>query len=254
MGSFIILDESKLIFVSFEKGCGGHSIARTLCSLPNVYWYSNKNNGIHPWNIASAKTSDIRQRRVAPKHFDREMENGDRLPPMYDYIQDYINDIDWYLRAIFYPAIEKAQRQTSKMLVFPTHLTTFQLRQYFGTSACLNVLYDPLKASKRYITTVSKFPAYVKFNGIVPKDNEYLKWLESISTIKPKFTVADVWAMKNHNTLYSKKYEEEYYNEISLQMDDRLVIRKGAERDSTVCTIHQDNIDWKKVKTYLNSL
>ena len=57
MGSFIILDESKLIFVSFEKGCGGHSIARTLCSLPNVYWYSNKNNGIQPWNIASAKTN-----------------------------------------------------------------------------------------------------------------------------------------------------------------------------------------------------
>ena len=60
--------------------------------------------------------------------------------------------------------------------------------------------------------------------------------------------------MKTHNTLYSKKYDEEYYNEISLQMDDRLAIRKGAERDSTVCTIHQDNINWKKVKTYLNSL
>ena len=252
------MDESKLIFVSFEQSTGGYGIARTICTLPDVYWYSHPDNGKHPWNVSldmdTFYDSDtyVKQRLVTPRHFDRWI-NGVKLPPTWDYVKDYFPDHEGYLRTIFFPAIEKAQRQTSKKLVFTTHLSTFQLRQYFGTSACLNVLYDPLKASKRYITTVSKFPAHVKFNGIVPKDNEYLKWLDSISTIKPKFTVADVWAMKNYNTLYDKKYEEEYYNEISTQMDDYLAIRKGAERDSTVCTIHQDNIDWKKVKTYLNS-
>lgn len=243
------MDESKLIFVSFEQGTGGHGIARTLCSLPDVYWYSHPDNGRSPWNIASAKNSNIRQRKVAPKHFDRWI-NGVKLPPMYDYVKDYFPDSKWYLRAIFCPAIEKAQRQTSKKLVFPTHLTPFQLKGYFGTSMCLNVLYDPLKASKRYILTTSKFPAYVKLPEIVPKNNEYLKWLESIHIQKPNFTISDVWAMKKHNELYNEKYDDEYHDEIYGFMKSQLNIRKQWS-SPTVCNIQDHNVDWKKVKDYL---
>ena len=250
MENFITLDESKLIFVSFEPGCGGHSIARTICSLPNVYWYSHPDNGINPWNTSSAKTSNIWQRRVAPRHFDR-LVNGVRIPPTWDYVKDYIPDCEWYLRAIFYPAIEKAQRQTSKMLVFPTHLTPFELRQYFGSSACLNVLYDPLKASKRHILTTSKFPAYVKFPDFVPKDNEYLKWMEAIHIRKPNFTTSDIWAFKKYDEPYNEsKHFEEYENELLDYMNKQLAIRKQWT-DKTVYNIEQGKINWKGVKDYI---
>jgi hypothetical protein len=116
------------------------------------------------------------------------------------------------------------------------------------------VLYDAKKTVKRHLLTTSKFPAYVKFADILPSDNEYLKFLKTIHIIKPKFTVADVWAMRKHNKLYDKRFEEEYYNETLSYLEGQLAIRKEAEKDNTICTIHQDKVDWKKVKTYLNSL
>ena len=261
MASFITMDESKLIFVSFEQSTGGYGIARTICTLPDVYWYSHPDNGKHPWNVSldmdTFYDSDtyVKQRLVTPRHFDRWI-NGVKLPPTWDYVKDYFPDHEGYLRTIFFPAIEKAQRQTSKKLVFTTHLSTFQLRQYFGTSACLNVLYDPLKASKRHLLTTSKFLAYNVMPGLVEPDNEYIKFLETIRAKKPDFTNADVWAMKKHYELYDdEKHRVQYHAEILEEKETRLAVRKIlGEKDSTVCTIHQDKIDWKKVKTYLNSL
>ena len=59
--SFITKEETmdNMIIISGEKGCKVHHIARVICSLPNVYWYSNIDNGIHPWNISSAKSSKV---------------------------------------------------------------------------------------------------------------------------------------------------------------------------------------------------
>ena len=251
------MDESKLIFVSFEQGTGGYGISRTLCALPDVYWYSHPDNGKHPWNIHINKDtffdSDtyVKQRLVTPKHFDRWI-NGVKLPPTWDYVKDYYTDYEEYLRAIFFPAIEKAQRQTSKKLVFPTHLNVFELRQYFGTSACLNVLYDPLKASKRYINTTSKFRAYNVMPGLVSEDNDYIRFLNDIRILKKDFTIADVWAVKKYGELYDDKFYDDYWAEIWDFMNTRLEHRKLLSK--TACSIHQDKVDWKKVKSYLNSL
>jgi hypothetical protein len=241
------MDESKLIFVSFEQGTGGHGIARTLCSLPDVYWYSHPDNGRSPWNIASAKTSNIRQRKVAPKHFDRWIK-GFKIPPTPDYLKDYNIDTQGYLNDVFLKGVEKALRMTSKKLVFPTHLTPFELKGYFGTTIALNVLYDAKKTVKRHLYTTSKFPAYVKFADILPSDNDYLKWLESIHTIKPNFTMADVWAMKKHNELYNEvKHLQEYEGELYGYLTDKLAIRKQC---TDVYNI-EGKINWKEVKNYI---
>jgi hypothetical protein len=247
MENFISLDVNRLIFVSFEQGTGGHGIARTLCSLPNVYWYSHPDNGINPWNIASAKTSNIRQRKVAPKHFDRWIK-GFKIPPTPDYLKDYNIDTQGYLNDVFLKGVEKALRMTSKKLVFPTHLTPFELKGYFGTTIALNVLYDAKKTVKRHLYTTSKFPAYVKFADILPSDNDYLKWLESIHTIKPNFTMADVWAMKKHNELYNEeKHLQEYEGELYGYLTDKLAIRKQC---TDVYNI-EGKINWKEVKDYI---
>jgi len=249
MENFITLDVNRLIFVSIEQGTGGYGIARTLCSLDDVYWYNHPDNGITPWDIASAETSNIRQRKISPNHFDRWI-NGFKIPPTPDYLKDYNIDTNGYLNGIFLKGVEKALLMTSKRLVFTTHLTPFQLTDYFGSIACLNVLYDPLEASKRYITTTSKFPAYVKFADIVPKDNEYLKWLESIHAIKPNFTIADVWAMKNHNELYKEdKHLAQYEGELFDYMSKQLVIRKQWAGPS-VYNI-EGKVNWNDAKEFL---
>jgi len=91
--------------------------------------------------------------------------------------------------------------------------------------------------------------------GLVEPNNEYVKFLETIRTKKPDFTEADVWAMKRHYELYDdEKHRIEYHSEILDFMETQLTIRKEAQNDSSVCTINNDKVDWKKVKAYLNSL
>ena len=55
---------NNLLFISFEQGGGGHKIGRVLSCLPNVYWYSHKDNGINPWNVHFIHT-EIRQRHAS---------------------------------------------------------------------------------------------------------------------------------------------------------------------------------------------
>ena len=138
------------------------------------------------------------------------MENGDRLPPLWDYVQGFFPKQEDYLRAIFFPALEKARRQTSKTLVFTTHLPPFYLRQYFGTIPTINVLYDAKRALKRRLLTSSNFPGYVRQKDIVPEDNPYLIYLESLKKQKKDFTQKDLWAQKTHMTFWKEEYSKEY--------------------------------------------
>ena len=251
--SFITKEETmdNMIIISGEKGCKVHHIARVICSLPNVYWYSNIDNGIHPWNISSAKSSKVTARKITPKHFDRVMENGDKLPPFWDYVQGFFPKQEDYLRAIFFPALEKARRQTSKTLVFTTHLPPFNLRQYFGTIPTINVLYDAKRALKRRLLTSSNFPGYVRQKDFVPEDNPYLVYLESLKKQKKDFTQKDLWAQKTHMTFWKNEYSKEYEDYLSFYMNKNLETRKM--KFANVHNVNMDKVDWKSTKKFLRT-
>jgi len=243
------MNNMNMIIVTGEKGCKVHHIGRVLATLPSVHWYSDEQNGKQPWNLASAKTSDIRQRKIAPKHFDRILPNGDRLPPMWDLLKNYFPSQDEYLRAIFFPALEKARRQTSKTLVFTSHLPPFYLRQYFGTIPTINVLYDAKRAVKRRLSTSANFPGYYRLKGIVPEDNQFLKYLEALKKQKKDFTQKDLWAQKRMKSFWKDEYLEEYESHLMNEMTKNLEIRKMPF--DNVCNVDMDNVDWKKVKGFL---
>ena len=53
-----VLDGSRFIFISFEQGNGGHRIGRAICCLPDVHWYSHRDNGINRTFITNTQISD----------------------------------------------------------------------------------------------------------------------------------------------------------------------------------------------------
>ena len=73
-----MLDGSRFIFISFEQGNGGHRIGRVVCCLPDVHWYSHRDNGTI--RNVHYKHTDIRQRHVSRYHYDRLVPKGS-LPP-----------------------------------------------------------------------------------------------------------------------------------------------------------------------------
>ena len=80
-------EKNKWLFVSFEQGASGHKLARVLATMPCMYWYSSKENGINPWNVGIVD-DHIRQRKLSRFHFDRITPKG-KLPPTHDYIEKY---------------------------------------------------------------------------------------------------------------------------------------------------------------------
>ena len=96
-----MLDGSRFIFVSFEPGHGGHKIGRVISCLPDIHWYSHRDNGINPCNVYY-KHTDIRQRHVSRYHYDRLVPKGS-LPPLHDYVKDFIPDEEHYYNRFFYP-------------------------------------------------------------------------------------------------------------------------------------------------------
>ena len=63
--------------------------------MPCMYWYSSKENGIHPWNVGIVD-KHIRQRKLSRFHFDRITPKG-KLPPTHDYVEKYVpNEKQYY--------------------------------------------------------------------------------------------------------------------------------------------------------------
>ena len=81
-----ILEHPNWLFISFEQAARGHRLARALCALPELYWYSHTDNGIHPWNVVGE--TSIQQRWVSKFHYNRYTPDG-HLPPPHDFVQDY---------------------------------------------------------------------------------------------------------------------------------------------------------------------
>ena len=95
MAEKIRKEKDKWIFISFEQGASGHKLARVLATMPCMYWYSCKENGINPWNVGVVD-EHIRQRKSSRFHFDRITPKG-KLPPTHDYVEKYIpNEKQYY--------------------------------------------------------------------------------------------------------------------------------------------------------------
>lgn len=210
-----VFNHHNFIFISFEPGAYGHTIGRVLCSLPEIHWYSNSNNGINPWNLP--KNKNIKQRIIAPKHFDRIMPNGQLLPPTWDYVKNFIPNKEIYYNEYFLSQFKKAQGieylHTHKLL-YCTHSLPAELLEQFPNSKIINVIADVDVTFNRYMKTTANFPAYLKLKWLNGESTEYGKFLKSVADKLGKdFTVKDLWNYQNTDS-----FEQSVYRTISTNM------------------------------------
>ena len=236
-----VYNNPNFVFVSFEPGSRGHNIGRVLCSLPEVYWYSNLDNGINPWNV-SHKSDWIIQRRVAPKHFDRTMPNGEVLPPVWDYVKDFV-DCDTYYRDLFPAQFEKAQGQqylNTHRLLYCTHSLPEEILTQFPNSRVINIVADADDIVNRYMHTTAHFPAYLKLEWMNGSETEYGKMLYQLSKRWGLFfTVQDVWEHLNSGS---------FYQHIETQIKNNMALRNQTNNSRVLNVSYRE---YRKMKEFI---
>ena len=239
----------EIIFVSFEPGTRGHYIARVVASLPNVHWYSHPDNGIHPWNLASAKHSSIRQRHAFPNHFDR-IVNGKKLPPTWDYVSDFFPDADKYYSEIFIPKFNEISQDIDKTIVYCTHSLPGALLRVFDNCKILNVVENTDVVVNKYLKTTANFPGYIRAADIVEESNPWLQHLEYLKSMKDNFTIADIWAWNKYQLFYDNSMKDVYYDDLFAKFKSRVKRRRLMFNNTLSIRMHPD---WRSVKFFLLS-
>lgn len=244
-------EKDKWIFVSFEQGASGHKLARVLATMPCMYWYSCKENGINPWNVGVVD-DHIRQRKSSRFHFDRITPKG-KLPPTHDYVEKYIPNEKQYYKMFDKLFVENGGQDIfddDKRVIYCTHSMPGKLLEHFPNALIINIIHEPKKTTKRWMEVVKTFPAYVRHKGIVPEDNKYLKYLEILKGRKQDLTVADVWAFERKKKFWQEKYEPILTKEIYAKMFSNSVFRKTVNHERVFNTTL--DIDYKEIKRWLN--
>lgn len=249
-----VLDGSRFIFISFEQGNGGHRIGRVVCCLPDVHWYSHRDNGTNPWNV-HYKHTDIRQRHVSRYHYDRLVPKGS-LPPLHDYVKDFIPDEDHYYNRFFYPRFEKmGGRELMKQnrLVFCTHEMPEKISKRFPKSKIISLTGDDFTIATRYIETTALFPGHLKMKWIGGENTAYGKKLQKISKeLGSDFTVRDIWAWDNYKSKYKDKHEDDYWRHVISDIRGKTLDREFASSKNILTISTRLRGKWRRIKRFLD--
>ncbi len=214
-----IFEHDKFLFVAFEQGAGGYRYCRqTANENDDIYWYSCLENGITPLDV-STPIKTIKQRLIAPNHFNR-LVDGKMLPPLFNVIEPYYNDIEEY-----YPLFEKLfiERggldimESGKYVMYPVHALRPQIRTKFPNALILEIIpNDTDEVVEHYLNTTAKFPAYLSLADFRPDYlTPYAKKLEDNkdATIRDLFNgTDDEYKVHVNNTIVKQ---------IQLRRDDK---------------------------------
>ena len=192
-----LFEHDKFLFVAFEQGAGGHNLCRKLAvEEDNIYWYSCKENGYTPGDV-SINEHSISRRLIAPNHFDR-IVDGKILPPLFNVIELYYNDIEEYYPLFKKLFIERGGlevMENGQYIMYPVHVTKSKIKAKFPNARIAEIRPNNIdNVVEHYLNTVAKFPAYLKQTDFRPDYlTPYAKKLEENknATIRDLFNGTD---------------------------------------------------------------
>ena len=238
------------IFISFEKGGGGHRLGRVLCTLPDVYWFSSKDNGIHPWNVHFEQTN-IGARHISRYHFDRTTPLG-MFPPSHDYIAPFSPDAEEYYNTHYiqqFNKINASEILRTHKVVLCTHSLPDEIHARFPDAKVINIVTPTQATVDRYLKTTAIFPSYLKHHWLDGTNTEFGRKLKAISEIAGNgFTVRDVWAYDAYGEPYDQLMESEYNGEVYDMISANMLARRNNTNKAILTT---DKRDYKGIKAYI---
>ena len=237
--------KDKHIFVSFEQGTNGYKLGRVLASLPCMHWYSCEENGKAPWNIANS---------VNKHKFSGITPHGE-LPPTHDAVEKYMPNEKQYYK-LFDELFEKNGGSdiisNGERVIYCTHSMPAKILEYFPNSVIFNIVHEPRDTTNNYIEEIKNTPAYVRYEGIVPEDNEYLKFLEILNGRKEELTLADVWAFERKKKFFEPKLEDKLQKEVYAKVFSNSIFRRTYKHQRVFNTTSR--FKPKEIKDWLDSL
>ena len=198
-----LFEHDKFLFVAFEQGAKGYRFCRQIANEnDDIYWYSCLENGVTPLDVSTNShryetNLTVRQRSIAPNHFDR-LVNGKMLPPLFNVIEPYYNDIEEYYPLFLKLFIERGGldiMEGGKYVMYPVHVTKSKIKAKFPNARILEIIPSNInEVVEHYLNTVAKFPAYLKLADFRPDYlTPYAKELENNkdATIRDLFDGTD---------------------------------------------------------------
>ena len=234
--------KNKHIFVSFEKGAGGHKMARVLASMPCMHWYSCEENGIMPHNITNQ--SDHHFNQITPKGV---------LPPTHDYIEKYMPNEKQYYKLfdeLFAEAGGEDIINNGERVIYCTHSMPSKLLEYFPNSLIFNIIHEPDATTDKYLDIITTVSGYNDHYGVVPELNEYLQFLKILHRRKEDLTIADVWAFERKKKFYDPSMEDKLRKEVFAKMFSSNIFRKAVDHERVYNL--SGKADWFSIKNWLD--
>ena len=199
-----LFDHDRFLFVAFEQGAKGYRYCRQIANEnDDIHWYSCLENGVTPLDVSTTNPYryeprlTVRQRAIAPNHFDR-LVNGKMLPPLFNVIEPYYNDIEEYYPLFLKLFIERGGldiMESGKYVMYPVHVTKSKIKAKFPNARILEIIPSNInEVVEHYLNTVAKFPAYLKLADFRPAYlTPYAKKLEDNkdATIRDLFDGTD---------------------------------------------------------------
>ena len=202
---YTISKDDRLLIISANSGGGGFKMARLSCCYQKVYWYSHKTNGEHPWTMPKDYTCT--ERILAKNHFDRKLPNGEVVPLFGQRVSRFWDDDGWIIR---WQSIYNSMDLPDQMLVFVSHDSPIEIRQWFPNSTIINLFEeDSINSSNWHLKTSANYRIDHHLSGMKPfLKNQYALDLDYILKNKKNPMFRDIWLFQ---TLQRLDWDEEAY-------------------------------------------
>jgi hypothetical protein len=220
-----IFEHDRFLFVAFEQGAKGYRYCRQIANEnDDIHWYSCLENGVTPLDVSTTNPYryeprlTVRQRAIAPNHFDR-LVNGKMLPPLFNVIEPYYNDIEEYYPLFLKLFIERGGldiMEGGKYVMYPVHALRSQIRAKFPNAMIQEIIPDDIdKVVEHYLNTTAKFPAYLRLTDFRPDYlTPYAKKLEE----NKNATIRDLF--NGTNSEYKAHVNNEIVKQVQLRKDE----------------------------------
>lgn len=239
--------KNKHVFVSCEVSNLGFKFARTLSCMPCIYWPHSADNGENPWNVSHKKVSN--------KHYFTNHTDDYMIPPTYDVVKKFFKSEKDYYTNVFDAEFSKdgvKAIDAGKRVIYVTNSMPDKLVEYFPNSVIFNLIQNE-KAVSEDIVNYKIFNQYnIPFENLLPKDNDYYKFLKYLTETHENLSHADVWSYQHKKKPWDNKYRNQFFKSVHNKVSSNMFYRKTINNSRTLNVTN--NVKWPAVKDFFEGL